>query len=152
MSDIKEGSPAPQFKGMNQDGEEIALDDFSGKNVVLYFYPKDDTPGCTKEACSLRDKISALKSKNAVIIGVSTDSIDSHKRFVDKFNLPFHLIADTNKEIITTYGTWGEKSMYGRKYEGILRHTFVIDPDGIIKRIFTKVKPASHAEQVLSVL
>ena len=152
MSDIKEGSQAPQFKGMNQNGEEIALDDFSGKNVVLYFYPKDDTPGCTKEACSLRDDIAELKAKNAVVIGVSTDSIDSHKRFVDKFNLPFHLIADPEKEIITAYGTWGEKSMYGRKYEGILRHTFVIDPDGIIKKIFAKVKPASHAEQVLSVL
>ena len=152
MSDIKEGSQAPQFKGMNQNGEEIALDDFSGKNVVLYFYPKDDTPGCTKEACSLRDDIAELKAKNAVVIGVSTDSIDSHKRFVDKFDLPFHLIADTEKEIITAYGTWGEKSMYGRKYEGILRHTFVIDPDGIIKKIFAKVKPASHAGQVLSVL
>jgi peroxiredoxin Q/BCP len=146
---LQAGDQAPAFTGTTQTGDSISLADFAGKTVVLYFYPKDDTPGCTKEACSLRDNVDALLAKDVVIIGVSPDSSESHTEFIDKFTLPFDLIADTEKAIIETYGAWGKK-MYGRL--GVLRHTYVIGPDGVIIKIFKKVKTDIHAEQILDVL
>lgn len=149
---LQEGDPAPNFSGQTQTGETISLADFSGKTVVLYFYPKDDTPGCTKEACSFRDSADALDDANVVVIGVSADSSASHLKFAEKYDLPFHLIADTEKTIINAYGCWGEKKMYGVARMGILRHTYVINGDGTIRKIFTKVKTAVHADEVLAVL
>ena len=146
------GDQAPGFSGQNQDEETIALSDFSGKNVVLYFYPRDNTPGCTKEACSFRDNLEALADNNTVVVGVSADSAASHKRFADKYELNFHLLADPDKETIAAYQAWGEKKMYGKTKEGILRITYVIGPDGVIKATFPKVKTATHAEEILAVL
>ncbi len=152
MIEVKEGSQAPYFEGTNQHGDKISINDFKGKNIILYFYPKDDTPGCTKEACSLRDGIDRLQQSDAVVIGVSPDSVESHKSFANKFELPFHLLADENKTIINAYGVWGEKSMYGKKYQGIFRTTFVINSEGLIKKIIKKVKTDIHADQVLDFL
>lgn len=146
---LEAGDQAPAFSGVTQDGKTVALADFAGKTVVLYFYPKDDTPGCTKEACSLRDNYQALLDKGVVILGVSPDSEESHKKFIEKFNLPFDLIADPDKTIIETYGAWGKK-MYGRL--GVLRHTYVIGPDGAIIKIFKRPKTEIHGEQILDVL
>ncbi len=149
---LEKGQKAPEFQGQNQNGDTIKLSDFEGKNVVLYFYPKDDTPGCTKEACSFRDNLSQLTDKNTVVIGVSADSAESHKKFVDKFDLNFHLLADPHKEVINAYEAWGEKTKNGKTREGILRITYIIGPNGVIKHAFPKVKTAEHAQEVLEVL
>ena len=149
---LEPGTPAPKFTGQTQTGETISLDDFAGKNVVLYFYPRDDTPGCTTESCAFRDNHSAFTDKNAVIIGCSADSVASHEKFANKYSLPFELLADVDRQTIEAYGFWVEKNMYGKKRMGIQRATFVIGPDGNIKAVFPKVKPAEHAEEVLAVL
>ena len=150
--DLEVGQKAPDFAVLNDKGEKVKLSDFKGKKVVLYFYPKDDTPGCTKEACAFRDGIDEIKKRGAVVIGVSADSVDSHKKFRSKFDLNFPLLADTDKKIIEAYGTWKEKSMYGKKYMGIERTTFVIDEHGKISHIFPKVKVDVHYDEVLEAL
>lgn len=149
MNELKEGVKAPSFKGENQKGETIQLRDYAGKKVILYFYPKDDTPGCTAEACSLRDYHRELKEKGFEVIGVSADTAAKHDKFALKYDLPFNLIADTEKEVIQAYGAWGLKKFMGREYEGIIRKTFVIDEKGTIERVFEKVKTKAHAEQIL---
>ena len=146
---LKEGSKAPEFTAKDQDGKKVKLSDYKGKRVVLYFYPKDDTPGCTKEACSFRDADEVFNSKGIKVFGVSTDDEKSHQKFISKFQLPFDLLADTDKKIVEKYGAWGEKSMYGRTYMGTLRKTFLIGEDGKIVKIFDKVKVAEHADEVL---
>lgn len=146
---LKEGDKAPDFNAKDQDGREVKLADFAGKRVVLYFYPKDDTPGCTKEACSFRDADDVFKAKGIKVFGVSTDSEKSHQKFISKFQLPFDLLADTDKKIVEDYGVWAEKSMYGKKYMGTLRKTFLID-DGKVLKIFDKVNVAEHAQEVLA--
>lgn len=150
MSELAPGSKAPAFSGTDQDGKTIKLGDFKGKKVALFFYPKDMTPGCTAEACNLRDNHSALSKAGYSVIGVSADSEESHKKFIAKHELPFPLIADTEGTIIKQFGAWGEKSMYGKKYMGILRRTVVIDEAGKIARIIEKVKTADHAAQILN--
>ena len=150
--ELKPGQKAPDFTVLNDAGEKVKLSDFKGKKVVLYFYPKDDTPGCTKEACAFRDGIAEIKKKGAVVIGVSTDSVASHQKFKSKFDLNFPLLADTDKKMVEAYGTWKEKSMYGKKYMGIERTTFVIDENGKISHIFPKVKVDEHYDEVLKVL
>ena len=149
MTHLKEGEKAPYFKGINQNGKEISLDDFRGKKLVLYFYPKDNTSGCTAEACNLNDNYSALTEKGYEVVGVSPDSASSHLKFIAKYNLAFNLIAATEKHILETYGVWAEKSMYGRKYMGVLRTTFVIDENGFIEKIVTQVNTKNHTEQLL---
>ena len=149
---IEAGKKAPAFTLPDQDGNKVRLSDFRGRKVVLYFYPKDNTSGCTTQACGLRDRIDEFDAKGAVILGVSPDSIRSHTKFREKFNLPFTLLADTEHAVAEKYGVWKEKSMYGRKYRGIERTTFVIDPDGRIGQVLPRVKPAGHAEQVLESL
>jgi peroxiredoxin Q/BCP len=143
------GQKAPDFKLPDQNGQTHQLSDYQGRWVLLYFYPKDDTTGCTAEACALRDNFPKFK-KGAVILGVSVDSIASHKKFANKYKLPFTLLADQNKQVVNQYGVWAEKSMYGRKYMGTLRSSFLIDPSGKIAKIYQKVKPALHAGQVLA--
>ena len=150
--ELKIGQKAPDFNVMNNKGENVKLSDLKGKKVVLYFYPKDDTPGCTTEACAFRDGIDQIKKRGAVVLGVSADSVDSHKKFIDKFDLNFPLLADTDKKIVESYGTWKEKSMYGKKYMGIERTTFIIDEQGKISHIFPKVKVKEHYEEVLEAL
>jgi len=150
--DLKVGQKAPDFTVVDDKGDKVKLSDFKGKKVILYFYPKDDTPGCTKEACSFRDGIAEIKKRGAIVLGVSADSMDSHKKFKSKFDLNFPLLADTDKKIIEAYGTWKEKSMYGKKYMGIERTTYVIDEQGKISHIFPKVKVDQHYEEVLEVL
>lgn len=149
MSTLKPGDKAPDFSATDQDGKPISLSDYKGKKVILYFYPKDNTPGCTEEACSLRDGYPELSKEGYEIIGVSADSSKSHKGFKEKHNLPFRLVADQDQKVINTYGVWGEKSMYGKKYFGILRTTFLISGDGIIEQVIDKVKTKDHAKQVL---
>jgi len=149
---LKEGDRAPAFTAETSGGGKISLADYKGKNVILYFYPKDDTPGCTKEACAFRDGFADFKKRDAVILGVSTDLVKSHDKFVKKFDLPFTLLADVEKKIVTDYGVWGEKSFMGRKYLGTHRVTFLIGPDGRIKKIWPKVKPDEHIPEVLSAL
>lgn len=149
---IKEGIKAPTFSLPDQNGKKVSLSDFTGKNVVLYFYPKDDTSGCTKEACQFRDAFPKFKGVEAVILGVSPDSVESHKKFEKKYNLPFTLLSDENKSVLEKYGVWKEKSMYGRKYMGVERTTFIIDKDGKIRNIFAKVKVPDHDKQVLQAL
>ena len=146
---LKEGDAAPAFSTINQDGKTVKLTDFSGKRVVLYFYPKDDTPGCTKQACSFRDADEVYRSKGITVLGVSIDSEKSHQKFISKYQLPFGLLADIEKKIVEDYGVWGEKSMYGKKYMGTFRKTFLID-DGKIVKIFEKVDVANHADEVLA--
>jgi thioredoxin-dependent peroxiredoxin len=147
------GQPAPSFSLPTTGGKTISLSDFKDKQaVVLYFYPTDDTPGCTKEACAFRDLGSQFADAGAVILGVSTDPVDSHEKFAGKFNLNFPLLADTDKSVSTAYGTWGEKSLYGKKYIGTTRATFVIDRQGIIRKVYPKVKVDQHADQVLEVV
>ena len=146
---LKEGDKAPDFTSKDQDGKTVKLADFKGKRVVLYFYPKDDTPGCTKEACSFRDADDVYQKKGIKVFGVSTDDEKSHQKFISKFQLPFDLLADTDKDIVEKYGVWGEKSMYGKKYMGTIRKTFLIDEKGNIARIFDKVNVAEHADEVL---
>ena len=143
------GDEAPEFTSTDQDGQEVKLSDFRGKKVVLYFYPKDNTPGCTAEACNLRDNYNRFISQGYEILGVSTDSESSHRKFIDKFELPFRLMADTDRSIHEQYGTWIEKSMYGRKYMGTARVTYVIDENGKIENIIEKVKTNDHTIQIL---
>ncbi len=147
---LKIGQTAPDFKVNDQDGKQVSLSNFKGKKIVLYFYPKDQTPGCTAEACNLRDNYKLLQKKGYVVLGVSTDSEKSHQKFIEKQSLPFQLLADTEKEIHTKYGTWVEKSMYGRKYMGTARVTFIIDEKGKIEEIIEKVNTKNHTEQILS--
>jgi peroxiredoxin Q/BCP len=149
---LKEGDVAPEFTAMTNGGGKISLAELKGKNVILYFYPKDDTSGCTKEACGFRDDFAALKKRGAVILVVSPDSVKSHDKFVKKFNLPFTLLADEDKKIVEAYGVWGMKIFWGRKYLGAHRVTFLIGPDGRIKRIWPDVKPEEHAAEVLAAL
>ena len=149
---LKEGDVAPSFTVDANGGGKISLADFIGKNVILYFYPRDDTPGCTKEACGFRDHFSELKKQGAIILGVSTDPVKSHDKFVKKFELPFPLLADVDKKIVTDYGVWGEKSFMGRKYMGTNRVTFLIGPDGTIKKIWPAVKPEQHVSEILGYL
>jgi thioredoxin-dependent peroxiredoxin len=152
MAMVEVGKKAPAFTLPDQDGKPVKLSDFKGKAVVLYFYPKDDTPGCTLEACSFRDEHSALKKSGAVVLGVSPDDEKSHARFAGKFKLPFPLLADTGHTVAEAYGAWGEKSMYGRKYLGIIRSTFLIDGDGKVAAAWPKVKVAGHVEEVRAAL
>ena len=149
---LQEGDKAPDFSAATQNGKRISLADLKGRNVILYFYPRDDTPGCTKEACAFRDHFGEFTKKGAVVLGVSTDSVSSHQKFVEKFKLPFTLLADDEKKIVQAYGAWGEKTFMGRKYQGTHRVTFLIDPDGRIKKIWPKVKPEEHATEVLAAL
>jgi peroxiredoxin Q/BCP len=146
---IKEGDAAPDFTVKDENGEDMKLSDFRGQKVVLYFYPKDDTPGCTKEACSFRDNFSTLTNENIKILGVSTDNEKSHRKFIAKYDLPFTLLADTDHAIADAYGSYGEKQFMGKTYTGVLRKTFLIDEDGKIKKVFDKVKVAEHADEVL---
>ena len=149
---LKEGDVAPGFTVNTNGGGQVSLSDFAGKNVILYFYPKDDTPGCTKEACSFRDHFAQFKKKGAVVLGVSTDPVKSHDKFVKKFELPFTLLADEDKKIVEAYGVWGQKSFMGRRYMGTHRVTFLIGPDGRIKKIWPTVKPEEHVAEVLVAL
>jgi len=152
MTTLKEGDKAPEFTATDQDGKTVSLADYKGKNVVLYFYPKDDTPGCTVEACSFRDNYQSMLSKGFEVIGVSTDDEKSHKKFVNKYSLPFTLIADADKSIVEAYGVWVEKNMYGKKYMGTARTTFIIDADGNIKKIIEKVDTKNSSQQVIDLL
>jgi peroxiredoxin Q/BCP len=149
---LKEGDKAPEFSVNTSGGGKISLADYLGKNVILYFYPKDDTPGCTKEACAFRDNFSDFKKRGAIVLGVSPDSVKSHDKFVEKFKLPFTLLADEDKKIVESYGVWGENSFMGKKYLGVYRVTFLIGPDGRIKKIWPEVKPDEHAAEVLAAL
>lgn len=148
MEKLREGDKAPDFKGRDQDGNIISMDQFKGKKTVLYFYPKDNTPGCSAEACNLRDNYQDFLNEGYAVLGVSADSEKSHQKFIQKYDLPFPLISDPDKEIIKAYGAWGEKSMYGKKYEGILRKTFVISEDGFVEKIIEKVKTKDHSRQI----
>ena len=149
---LKAGDVAPKFTAATNGGGKISLADLKGKNVILYFYPKDDTPGCTKEACAFRDEFAEFKKKGAIILGVSPDSVKKHDQFAEKFKLPFPLLADEDKKIVEAYGVWGEKSFMGRKYLGTHRVTFLIGPHGKIKKIWPLVKPEEHAAEVLAEL
>jgi peroxiredoxin Q/BCP len=148
MSQLKEGQKAPSFEGTDQDNNKISLIDFYGKKVILYFYPKDDTPGCTAESCNLRDNYNDLLKKGYVVIGVSADNEKSHKKFAGKYSLPFPLIADTERKIINAYGVWGEKKFFGRNIVGIIRTTFIIDEKGIIDKIISDVDTGQHTKQI----
>ena len=152
MSHLKVGDIAPDFKGIDQNGNEISRSSFLGKKLILYFYPKDDTPGCTAEACDLRDNYIMWIEKGFAVVGVSPDSVASHQKFVTKYELPFPLISDPDKVIIKAYGAWGSKKMYGKEYEGLLRTTFVIDDNGVIMQMFTKVQTKDHTQQILKTL
>ncbi len=149
---LKVGQKAPAFALPNQDGKLVKLADFKGKKVVLYFYPKDDTPGCTKESCAFRDGLDEIHASGAVVLGISGDSVDSHKKFVKKFNLNFPLLSDEKKTVLQAYGVWKEKSLCGRKFTGIERMTFIIDEQGKLDDIFPKVKVDGHLEEVLAEL
>jgi peroxiredoxin Q/BCP len=149
---LKEGTTAPDFTLAANGGGEVTLSDYRGKQVVLYFYPKDDTPGCTTEACNFRDDYTDILAAGAVVLGVSPDSVKSHDKFRDKYDLPFPLLSDPEHEIAERYGAWGEKKMYGRTYMGIIRSTYVVDRDGKIVKVFPKVRPKNHSQEVLAVL
>jgi peroxiredoxin Q/BCP len=146
------GSLAPEFSLLDQNGKAISLSDFRGKSVVLYFYPKDDTPGCTKEACNFRDNYQDYEQAGVVILGVSPDSVKSHTRFASKFQLPFTLLADEDHQVCELYGVWGKKKYMGREYDGVYRTTFLIDAEGRIKKVFENVKPEEHSQEVLAAL
>jgi thioredoxin-dependent peroxiredoxin len=152
MTQLEVGAAAPQFTGKDQEGNKVSLQDFKGKKLILYFYPKDDTPGCTAEACNLRDNYEDLIARGFAIVGVSPDNEKSHGKFRSKYDLPFSLLADPEAAIIKAYGAWGEKSMYGKKYDGVLRTTFVIDETGHILRIIGKVNTGDHTRQILDEL
>jgi len=152
MASLEAGAQAPDFVLPTADGGSAALKDFRGKKVVLYFYPRDNTSGCTREACAFRDSFSAVKKKGAVVVGVSADSPASHKSFAEKFGLPFILASDEKKQVLKAYGVWKEKSMYGRKFQGIERTTFIIDEKGTITHVFPRVKVDGHVDAVLSAL
>ena len=152
MATLSKGDKAPEFSGLNQNGELISLSGFKGKKLILYFYPKDNTPGCTAESCNLSDNYQMWLSKGYEVVGVSLDSVASHKKFADKFQFGFNLIADSDTAILQAYGVWGEKNMYGRKYMGVLRTTFVINEEGIIEEIFEKVDTKNHTDQIIKAL
>lgn len=147
-----EGEPAPDFELSADDGSTVKLSDLRGQKVVLYFYPKDDTPGCTKQACELRDRTKEIETRGAVVLGVSPDSVASHQKFKNKFSLPFRLLADTDHQVAERYGVWKEKSMYGRKYWGVERSSFIIDEDGVLSKVLPKVQPAEHVDRVLKLI
>ncbi len=149
MSQLKVGDQAPQFSGLNEKGETINLSDFAGKKLILFFYPKDNTPGCTAEACSLRDHFTELQAQGYNLLGVSPDSPRKHQNFINKFDFPFSLLADQELEVIKAFGVWGRKKFMGREFDGVLRTTFIIDENGVIERIISKVKTKAHAEQIL---
>ena len=150
MAQLKEGMKAPYFEGTDQNGRLIRMSDYAGKKIVLYFYPKDNTPGCTAEACDLRDNYNSLLKEGFAVIGVSMDSEKSHKNFAEKYTLPFPLIADTAKKIINDYGVWKKKTLYGKSFLGIARTTFIIDEKGVIERIISKVETKTHSAQIFS--
>ncbi len=152
MNKLKEGDPAPGFTALDQYGKKISLSDYAGKKVILYFYPKDNTPGCNAEACNLRDHHEKLNADGFEVIGVSADDTVSHMKFTDKFGLPFRLIPDTDKEIIRSYGVWGPKKFMGKVFDGIHRTTFVIDEEGVIVKIFDKVVTKEHSQQILEAM
>ncbi len=149
MINLNVGDNAPIFSSMNQNGEKVSLKDYEGSKLIIYFYPKDNTPGCTKQACNLRDNYQSLLNNGYKLLGVSPDSEKSHQKFIEKFALPFDLIADTDNKVSEAFGVWVEKNMYGRKYMGIARTTFVIDEEGIISEIISKVKTDNHIDQIL---
>ena len=149
---VVEGKKAPAIKLKNQDGKTISLNDFNDQNIVLYFYPKDNTSGCTKEACNFRDEFPKFGKLDAVILGVSPDSVESHKKFAEKYNLPYDLLSDEKKDAVKRYDVWKEKNMYGRKYMGVVRSTFIIDKNKKIRKIFSKVKVADHNKEVMEAL
>ncbi|WP_276362737.1 thioredoxin-dependent thiol peroxidase [Daejeonella sp. H1SJ63] len=152
MIELNEGQKAPDFTANDQNGNSISLSSFSGKDIILYFYPKDDTPGCTAEACSFRDNYQSLTGQGFIVLGVSTDDEKSHLKFINKHSLPFPLIADTDKKIVEAYGVWVEKNMYGKKYMGVARKTFIIGKDGNIRKIIDKVDTKNSSAQVLDLL
>ena len=152
MAMLEEGTKAPAFTLKDQDGNAVKLSDYKGKNVVQYFYPKDDTPGCTREACAFRDEHSLLRKKGAVVLGVSPDGAKSHRKFADKYQLSFPLLCDEDHAVSEKFGAWGEKSMYGRKFLGITRSTFLIGPDGKIRKVWPKVKVDGHVAEVVAAL
>ena len=152
MAQIKIGDKAPEFDLPTGDGKNLSLKDLKGKKVVLYFYPKDNTSGCTKEACSFQDHLKAIEKKGAVVVGVSPDGAGSHRKFAEKYELTFPLVSDEKKEIVKKYGVWKEKSLYGRKYMGVERTTFIIDGKGVVSHIFPKVKVDGHTEEILAAL
>lgn len=152
MATLNPGDVAPDFTLSESGGGTRSLHDFRGKRVILFFYPKDDTPGCTKEACGFRDTYERYRGINAEVLGISPDQVKSHDKFVAKYRLPFPLLADPDHRVSEAYGTWGQKSMYGRKYMGMLRTTYLIDPEGRIERVWTDVKPSGHADDVLRAL
>ncbi|MBN2737622.1 MAG: thioredoxin-dependent thiol peroxidase [Spirochaetales bacterium] len=149
---LKQGDKAPDFQLEDDRGEKLTLKQFKGKKVVIYFYPKDNTPGCTTEACGLRDVYDDILAKGAVVVGVSADSVKSHGNFKSKYELPFYLLSDPEKNMIKAYGAWGEKKMYGKSYEGILRSTFIVDEKGMVIKVFPKVSPKNHPEEILAAL
>jgi len=149
MIELKEGDKAPLIQGIDQNGSNVSLSDFSETKLILYFYPKDDTPGCTAESCNLRDNYQMLKDAGFSILGVSPDNAAKHLRFIDKYDLPFPLLADTEQKVLTSYGVWGPKKFMGRDYIGVHRTTFVIDENGVIDKIFKKVKTKDHTNQIL---
>ena len=151
MTHLKEGDKAPIFKGTDQSGKEVSLSDLKGKKVILYFYPKDMTPGCTAQACNLRDNYDALLKKGYAVVGVSTDGEKSHRKFAEKYELPFPLLADDSKTIVTQYGVFGEKQMMGKKYDGVFRTTFLINENGVIDKIIAKPDTKNHTEEILKI-
>ena len=152
MANLKEGMMAPAFSGVNQNGEMVSLDQFKGKKIILYFYPKDNTPGCTSEACDLRDNYSDIINKGMEVIGVSPDSETSHQKFINKYELPFTLLSDPDKKILKLYNAWGEKKLYGKTYDGVLRKTFIISENQTIEKIIEKVKTKDHTNQIFQEL
>ncbi len=152
MTILSKGDKAPEFSGLNQSGEKISLEALKGKKVILYFYPKDNTPGCTAESCNLNDNYQFWLSKGYEVVGVSPDSVASHKKFADKFQFGFNLISDPETKILEAYGVWGEKNRYGRKYMGVMRTTFIINEDGLIEEIFEKVDTKNHTAQLTKAL
>ncbi len=149
---LKAGDKAPDFELLSDGDETVRLSDLRGQKVILYFYPKDDTSGCTTEACEFRDRLPDIESRGATVLGVSPDSVKSHQKFKAKYELPFTLLADRDHKVAEAYGAWGEKKMYGKTYDGILRTTFLIDEKGVIAEVFSKVKPKGHGDQVLNAL
>ena len=152
MNELSEGQKAPEFTANDQNGKSVSLSNLAGKSIILYFYPKDDTPGCTAEACSFRDNYESLLAEGFEVLGVSTDDEKSHLKFIGKYNLPFSLIADTDKKIVEAYGVWVEKNMYGKKYMGVSRKTFIIDKNGMIRKVIDKVDTKNSSAQVLDIL